>query len=93
VRIAYTGHGSAVDDPAGRARTIADHHAERLDRAETALDGVPASAYAVSLALFDSDLSTTQRRFATAETLAHLERLVLSGRAERVGAGYVITGI
>jgi glyoxylase-like metal-dependent hydrolase (beta-lactamase superfamily II) len=93
VRIAYTGHGSAVDDPAGRARTIAGHHAKRLDQAENALNDVPASAYAVSLALFDSDLSTTQRRFATAESLAHLERLVLAGRAERAGGGYAKTGI
>ena len=61
------------------------HHAERLDRAEAALDGTPLNAYEVSLALFDEELSTTLRRFATAESLAHLERLVRAGgpRARR----------
>ena len=47
----------------------------------------------MSLALFETDLSMTLRRFATAESLAHLERLVAEGRAERAGVGYVKTGI
>jgi glyoxylase-like metal-dependent hydrolase (beta-lactamase superfamily II) len=91
-RIAYTGHGAAVGDPAGRAREIAAHHADRLARAEAALDGAPRSAYDVSLALFRDELSTTLRRFATAESLAHLERLVREGRAVRVGAAYAKPG-
>ena len=61
------------------------HHADRLDRTEAALDGTPLSAYAVSLELFEDDLSTTLRRFATAESLAHLERLVLEGRRSARG--------
>ena len=81
------GHREPVDDPAGRAAEIAEHHAHRLDRAEAALDGTPLSAYDVSLELFDDDLSTTLRRFATAESLAHLERLVLEGRAVARGVG------
>jgi len=88
-RVAYAGHREPVRDPAGRAREIALHHADRLDRAEAALVDVPATAYEVSLALFRDELSTTLRRFATAESLAHLERLVRAGRAARVGAGYV----
>ena len=88
-RVAYTGHKDPVADPAARARQIASHHAERLDRTEAALDGTPVSAYEVSLTLFADDLSTTLRRFATAESLAHLERLVLAGRARRVGTDYV----
>jgi glyoxylase-like metal-dependent hydrolase (beta-lactamase superfamily II) len=92
-RVAYAGHRDPVHDPAGRAREIRAHHEERLDRAEDALDGVPLSAYDVSLALFSDDLSTTLRRFATAESLAHLERLVADGRAARAGSGYVKTGI
>ena len=71
--------------PRCRATEIAEHHAHRLDRAEAALDGTPISAYEVSLALFEDDLSSTLRRFATAESLAHLERLVLEGRAAREG--------
>ncbi|HEY6961996.1 MAG TPA: MBL fold metallo-hydrolase [Gaiellaceae bacterium] len=92
-RVAYAGHGTPVEDPARRAREIRAHHAERLDHAEAALDGRPLTAYDVSLALFDDDLSTTLRRFATAESLAHLERLVAEGRAERVGRAYAKTGI
>jgi glyoxylase-like metal-dependent hydrolase (beta-lactamase superfamily II) len=88
-RVAYTGHRDPVTDPAARAREIAAHHADRLDRTEAALDGTPLSAYEVSLALFVDELSTTLRRFATAESLAHLERLVVAGRALRVGAAYV----
>jgi glyoxylase-like metal-dependent hydrolase (beta-lactamase superfamily II) len=87
-RVAYAGHKEVVADPAGRAQELAAHHAERLRRAEAALDGTPASGYDVSLALFENDLSATLRRFATAESLAHLERLVREGRATRVGNAY-----
>ncbi len=86
-RVAYSGHKEQVADPAGRARAIRGHHAERLDRALAALDGRPLNAYEVSLRLFASDLSTTLRRFATAEALAHLERLVGEGQVERAPAG------
>jgi glyoxylase-like metal-dependent hydrolase (beta-lactamase superfamily II) len=88
-RVAYTGHREAVFDPAARAREIRSHHEHRLDLAEAALGESPLSAYEVSLALFEDDLSTTLRRFATAEALAHLERLVADGRADRAGHGYV----
>jgi glyoxylase-like metal-dependent hydrolase (beta-lactamase superfamily II) len=87
-RVAYAGHKEVVADPAGRAREIAAHHAERLRRTEAALGGAPRSAYDVSLALFEDDLSVTLRRFATAESLAHLERLVREGRAARDGTAY-----
>jgi len=91
-RVAYTGHRDPVADPAARAAEIAQHHADRLDRAEATLDGAPLSAYDVSLALFEDDLSSTLRRFATAEALAHLERLVLEGRAARAGLAYTKPG-
>ena len=82
-RVAYAGHKEPVRNPASRAREIRAHHDARLDRAEAALDGDPRSAYEVSLALFEEELSATLRRFATAESLAHLERLVAEGRAAR----------
>jgi glyoxylase-like metal-dependent hydrolase (beta-lactamase superfamily II) len=88
-RVAYAGHREPIADPAGRAREIREHHRERLDRAQAALDGTPLSAYDVSLELFANELSPTLRRFATAESLAHLERLVHDGRAERAPGGYV----
>jgi glyoxylase-like metal-dependent hydrolase (beta-lactamase superfamily II) len=91
-RVAYSGHKEPVVDPAARAREIRAHHVDRLDRTEAALNGRPLTAYDVSLALFESDLSVTLRRFATAEALAHLERLVRDGRAERAGGGYVASG-
>ena len=88
-RVAYTGHREEVLDPAGRAREIRSHHLERLAYAEDALNGEPLSGYDVSLALWPGDLPATLRRFATAESLAHLERLVHEGRAAREGLRYV----
>ncbi|MBA3843577.1 MAG: MBL fold metallo-hydrolase [Actinobacteria bacterium] len=87
-RIAYAGHKEPIEDPAGRAREILEHHRERLDGTAAALTADPKSAYEVSLSLFERDLPPTLRRFATAESLAHLERLVREGRAERVGLSY-----
>ncbi|HEY7208180.1 MAG TPA: MBL fold metallo-hydrolase [Gaiellaceae bacterium] len=84
-RIAYPGHGDAVTDPVGRARELIAHHRERLERTAAALDGAPRSGYDVSQSLFGGSLSPTQRRFAVAETLSHLERLVFEGGAARAG--------
>jgi glyoxylase-like metal-dependent hydrolase (beta-lactamase superfamily II) len=88
-RLVLPGHHGVIEDPAARAREIAEHHRLRLDAAVAALDGEPRTAYDVSLRLFDNKLSPTQRRFALAESLAHLERLVYAGRAGRVEGGYV----
>lgn len=83
-RISYGGHGDAVADPVPRCAAIVAHHAERLDRTEAALGPVPRSGYDVSHDLFGNELAPIQRRFAVAETLSHLERLVVLGRAGRV---------
>jgi glyoxylase-like metal-dependent hydrolase (beta-lactamase superfamily II) len=85
-RVAYPGHGEPLHDPAGRARQLIAHHRQRLDDTETALSEEPRSAYEVSLAVFGTELGPTQRRFAVAETLSHLERLVRESRAARTGA-------
>jgi glyoxylase-like metal-dependent hydrolase (beta-lactamase superfamily II) len=90
-RISYGGHGEPVTDPAGRSAEIAAHHADRLDRTESALAGGPRSGYEVSHDLFGDALPPVQRRFAVAEALSHLERLVATGRAERDGDGRVVT--
>ena len=84
-RIALPGHGAPVLDPAGRAREILAHHERRLDQTASALGREPRSAYDVSVALFGVTLDASGRRFALAETLAHLERLVHEGRAARTG--------
>jgi glyoxylase-like metal-dependent hydrolase (beta-lactamase superfamily II) len=84
-RLALPAHGEPIDDPAGRAREIVDHHRDRLAETEGALSDEPRTGYEVSLALFPSAQGPAQRRFAVAETLAHLERLVATGRAARQG--------
>jgi glyoxylase-like metal-dependent hydrolase (beta-lactamase superfamily II) len=87
-RVALPGHGPPVEDPRARAQEIARHHRIRLDAATRALGEQPLTAYEVSLQLFVNVLSPTQRRFALAESLAHLERLVHEGRAVRAGNAY-----
>ena len=83
-RLALPGHGEVIHDPARRARELVEHHRQRLEHAVAALDGAPRSAYDVSLTLFPEPLSPTLRRFALAETRAHLEYLVLRDGARRV---------
>jgi glyoxylase-like metal-dependent hydrolase (beta-lactamase superfamily II) len=82
-RIALPGHGDPIEDPAGRARELKMHHRIRLAEAAAALGAEPQSGYQASFALFGSDLPAAGRRFAIAETLSHLERLVLEGAAVR----------
>jgi glyoxylase-like metal-dependent hydrolase (beta-lactamase superfamily II) len=81
--VAYGGHGGPIADPVGRARELISHHDERLRQAAAALGKEPRSGFEVSFPLFGSDLRPAARRFAVAETLSHLERLVVDGRAER----------
>jgi len=82
-RIVYPGHGEPIEDAPGRARALVAHHRERLDATEAALSEKPRTAFEVSHVLFGRELGPTQRRFAVAETLSHLERLVREQRAER----------
>lgn len=82
--VAFAGHREPIEDPATRARELLQHHRQRLDDTRAALSAEPASGYEVSHHLFGSELISAQRRFALAESLAHLERLVCDGRAERL---------
>ncbi len=41
--------------------------------------------------MFGGDLTASARRFAVAETLSHLERLVVEGRAARSGDGGTVS--
>ena len=84
-RIVYPGHGEPIHDAAARARELIDHHRVRLDDHVAALATEPRTAYEISLDVFGRELAPTQRRFAVAETLSHLERLVHEGRAARSG--------
>jgi glyoxylase-like metal-dependent hydrolase (beta-lactamase superfamily II) len=84
-RVVYPGHGEPIHDAATRARELIAHHRVRLDDHAAALSTEPRTAYEISLHVFGRELAPTQRRFAVAETLSHLERLVLEGRAKRGG--------
>jgi glyoxylase-like metal-dependent hydrolase (beta-lactamase superfamily II) len=90
-RVVYPGHGEPLRNAAERAHELIAHHRKRLDVTEAALSGEPQTAYDVSLAVFGRELGPTQRRFAVAETLSHLERLVREGRAARGGNGGTVT--
>ena len=81
-RVAYGGHREAIADPAGRAHELIAHHHERLEQAAAALDGRGRTAYQLSHELWPEALSPALRRFALAETRAHLEYLVLRNEAE-----------
>ncbi len=83
-RVAFPGHGESIEDPAGRARELVAHHVQRLEQTTALLDGEPRTAYDLSLRLFSEPLSPTLRRFALAETRAHLEYLVQRDRARRL---------
>jgi glyoxylase-like metal-dependent hydrolase (beta-lactamase superfamily II) len=82
-RLALPGHGEPIADPVGRAHELIEHHRERLDATEAVLTDAPRSGYEVSFDLFGRALKPAARRFAVAETLSHLERLVLEDRAAR----------
>jgi glyoxylase-like metal-dependent hydrolase (beta-lactamase superfamily II) len=90
-RVAYGGHGEPIGDPPGRARELLEHHRLRLDETAAALREGPRTGYDVSFAVFGALLAPAARRFAVAETLSHLERLVVEGRAARGGDGRVVT--
>jgi glyoxylase-like metal-dependent hydrolase (beta-lactamase superfamily II) len=89
-RIALPGHHEPIEDPAGRARELIAHHVLRLEQATEALDADPRTAYEVSLTLFPGELPPVLRRFALAETRAHLEYLVRRGIARRVDRGELV---
>lgn len=84
LRLALPGHGDPIEDPSARANALIEHHRDRLDATEDALDGDPKTGFDVSLALFGPELAPAARRFAVAETLSHLQRLARVGAVERL---------
>src|SRR5438045_2926626 len=58
---------------------------------DPALGQEPRTGYEVSVAPFGEELDASERRFALAEALAHLERLVRKGRARRGGDGSTVS--
>jgi hydroxyacylglutathione hydrolase len=89
---AWPGHRDPMDDPAGRARAIIDHHRDRTDRVLDALaDLEPADAWTVSARLF-GDLENIHILHGPGEAFAHLDHLASHGLVERTADGYVRTG-
>ncbi len=82
VRIAYPGHREPFTDWRGRIAQIIAHHGRRLDQMAEMLD-TPLTAYEVCVTTFGERIAGNAHnlRFAMSETLAHLEHLVLQGRA------------
>ena len=81
------GHGPLFHDLRGRIDELLRHHEERLELMRREIAGAPKTPFEVSRKVFRYGLSLYERCFALAETLAHLEHLVLQGRAERMGDG------
>lgn len=84
VDLALPGHGPLISAFRERLAELRAHHDTRLAIIERAI-GDGATAFAVCTKIFPTEeLSPHQIRFAMAETLAHLEYLVIAGRLERV---------
>jgi hypothetical protein len=65
------------------------HHEERLALMRRVIQSGSKTPYAVSREVFRGAVTPHQRCFALAETLAHLDHLVLEGWAEHVDAGII----
>jgi len=83
------GHGPLFHDLGGRIDELLRHHEERMELMRREIEGAPKTPFEVSRKVFRYGLSLYERAFALAETLAHLEHLVLEGRAEKVEDGPV----
>ncbi|HEX2728823.1 MAG TPA: MBL fold metallo-hydrolase [Rubrobacteraceae bacterium] len=83
------GHGPVFHDLDGRIDELTRHHEERLSEMHGVLSDGPKTAFDVSSRVFREDLSVYERCFALAETLAHLDHLVLQDRAVKMQNGVV----
>lgn len=84
VNLVLPGHGPAFHDLEGRIEELLRHHEERLEVMHGEIEDRPRTAFEVSGAVFRETLTLYERCFALAETLAHLDLLVLQDRAQRV---------
>ena len=89
-KLILPGHGSVFHDLDGRIGELISHHEVRLETMRRVISGGPKTPYEVSRIVFRGTLTKQQRCFALAETLAHLNHLVLEGRAEHAGDETVI---
>ncbi len=84
------GHGPVFHDMDGRIGELLAHHEERLDAMHASFNGKPETPFDMARRVFPNGLSPHQLRFALAETLAHLELLSDTGRAETMDDGEVV---
>ena len=85
---AWPGHRDPIDDPAGRAQYIIDHHEERSWRVLDALDRKgPCDTWTVSADLF-GELEGIHILHGPGESYAHLEHLEREGTVVREGTEY-----
>ncbi len=86
------GHGPVFHDLDGRIGELINHHEQRLETMRQAVSDRPKTAYEVSRLVFRGTLTQHQRCFALAETLAHLDHLVLEGCAKRIENETIVFG-
>jgi len=90
VNLVLPGHGPLIEDLQSRITELLSHHEKRLETMHAALGDMQETAFAVSRKVFRANLTPYEQRFALAETLAHLEHLVLEDQIERI-EGRVVT--
>ncbi|WP_101296555.1 MBL fold metallo-hydrolase [Halegenticoccus soli] len=85
---AWPGHRDRIDDPAGRAATILEHHRERTRNVIGVLaERGPCDAWTVSAHLF-GELRDIHVLHGPGEAYAHLDHLRATGVVERDGRDY-----
>lgn len=87
--VTHPAHGPTIERGAARARQILLHHERRLETMLEQLEDGPRTAWQVMEAAFRPNLSPLEERLAFQETMAHLENLVRTGRADRFDDGGV----
>lgn len=93
IELVLPGHGEPFRGAADRARELVGHHVDRLESCVEAVRSIaPATAYEVARRAFAhvfarDRIDAVNQRFATTETLAHLERARFDGRLERGRSG------
>lgn len=90
VELVLPGHGPIFHDLRGRIDELLAHHEERLEEMRREIETAPKTPFEVSRKVFRYGLSIYERCFALAETLAHLDHLVLRGRAEKLEDGDLV---
>ncbi|MBI3014538.1 MAG: MBL fold metallo-hydrolase [Candidatus Tectomicrobia bacterium] len=83
VKLAFPAHGEPFEDVRGRVEELILHHQRRLHTLLSLMTRRGSTPYTLSQKLFGKNLPDQARRFALAETLAHLEHLVAEGQAEK----------